>query len=600
MFHDAAGGLQVLAGINNHISGNYFFKDDYTGTAIDYRGTNSLVMMNYIFAHSTRIGDSGTGNLIIDSDRDGLSFGKQIPLAYVDLYSPSVLAGPVRNLLRLRSGGVNAGNGAAIPFITVDNGGIEVQAGQIASYLENGGSNDLAASMVFATAESGASNMVAQLTKDGSLNVKKYVNATNGFQVNGAAALNSVMGGFDGTKATLGTMTVAMLPVGTVTNSGSLTAGVIPQGVSAHQIIDGPMTVSAVTNVSLTGKLLADSSTLTNGVTLPGLTITNLVRVDANGKLASVTIGAGVGFDGTTITAPGTGEINTASNVGSGAGVFKQKTVSDLELRSLTNASSKMTVTQNTSTISLDVVEANLTLSSIGGAVTTSQLPTGQDAAKIGDATVTTTKFLYLANVISDIQTQFTGKQATDSDLTALSGTATTGLYTVTGAGTSATRTITGSAKLSVTNGDGVAGNPTLTVLEAGLDPSLVPGTVFVKSVGSIECNTTNTVYTIFTTAGSGRYILTGVDVECTALVAGGNAPTFYVYAGDNTHQLVNAATTIEFNAANVVSNHDSDMRSRGAAGAESIATGTVIKFELTVPSTQSTTVTVYLRGFYR
>ena len=55
-------------------------------------------------------------------------------------------------------------------------------------------------------------------------------------------------------------------------------------------------------------------------------------------------------------------------------------------------------------------------------------------------------------------------KQPIDADLTALAGLATTGLIARTGAGTAATRSVAvgGTAGLSVSNGDGVAGNPTI------------------------------------------------------------------------------------------------------------------------------------------
>jgi hypothetical protein len=58
-----------------------------------------------------------------------------------------------------------------------------------------------------------------------------------------------------------------------------------------------------------------------------------------------------------------------------------------------------------------------------------------------------------------------TDVQAFDSDLFALASTASTGLYTVTGGGTSATRTITApAAGFTVANGNGVAGNPTFSL----------------------------------------------------------------------------------------------------------------------------------------
>jgi hypothetical protein len=56
--------------------------------------------------------------------------------------------------------------------------------------------------------------------------------------------------------------------------------------------------------------------------------------------------------DDVEIAAVGSGEANTASNVGGGAGVFKQKTGVDLELRSLTSTSG-VSVTQNASTIDI-------------------------------------------------------------------------------------------------------------------------------------------------------------------------------------------------------------------------------------------------------
>jgi hypothetical protein len=91
--------------------------------------------------------------------------------------------------------------------------------------------------------------------------------------------------------------------------------------------------------------------------------------------------------------------------------------------------------------------------------------------------------------------------QAWDTDLDAYAALATTGIVARTGAGTVATRTITGTAsQVTVTNGDGVAGAPTLAIAS---DPVL-PGTGSVTvpvgttaqrpgapAVGMIRWNTT-------------------------------------------------------------------------------------------------------------
>ncbi len=53
--------------------------------------------------------------------------------------------------------------------------------------------------------------------------------------------------------------------------------------------------------------------------------------------------------------------------------------------------------------------------------------------------------------------------QAYDADLSALAGLSTNGMIARTGSGTASVRTITAGAGISVANGDGVAGNPTIT-----------------------------------------------------------------------------------------------------------------------------------------
>ena len=95
----------------------------------------------------------------------------------------------------------------------------------------------------------------------------------------------------------------------------------------------------------------------------------------------------------------------------------------------------------------------------VGGVAVT---PSAAEINKLDGVTVTTAEINHLGGVTSAIQTQLNGKQAADTDLTALAGLSSNGMIARTGSGTAAARTITGSTALTVTNGDGVAGNPSL------------------------------------------------------------------------------------------------------------------------------------------
>lgn len=72
-----------------------------------------------------------------------------------------------------------------------------------------------------------------------------------------------------------------------------------------------------------------------------------------------------------------------------------------------------------------------------------------------------------------------TDVQAFDADLSAIAALATTGIISRTGAGTVATRTITAaSPKITITDGDGVAANPTIDVNQANLSLGSIGGSI--------------------------------------------------------------------------------------------------------------------------
>lgn len=95
----------------------------------------------------------------------------------------------------------------------------------------------------------------------------------------------------------------------------------------------------------------------------------------------------------------------------------------------------------------------------VGGTTVTAS---GAELNVLDGLTASTAELNFVDGVTSAIQAQIDGKQAADADLTALAGVSSLGLLARTGAGTAAARTIAAGTGLTVTDGDGVAGNPTL------------------------------------------------------------------------------------------------------------------------------------------
>lgn len=130
------------------------------------------------------------------------------------------------------------------------------------------------------------------------------------------------------------------------------------------------------------------SGSKVTGGTFGAVNASNLTNINAGslttGLVSPARLGSGTASaatflrgDGSWQAPPSTGEANTASNQGTGAGVFKQKTAMDLEFRSLLPGSTKVSVSQNVDDVTVDVVESALTLGNMGGTLSGTKVSGG-------------------------------------------------------------------------------------------------------------------------------------------------------------------------------------------------------------------------------
>ncbi len=128
-----------------------------------------------------------------------------------------------------------------------------------------------------------------------------------------------------------------------------------------------------------------------------------------------------------------------------------------------------------------------------------------------------------------------TDVQAYDADLAAVAGLATTGLIARTGSGTVSTRTVTGTAnEISVSNGDGVSGNPTVSIPSAvTLIGKTLTGGTFASPAISGTASGTGTIpgtMLVNTAVTPGSYTNTNLTVDAqgriTAAATGSAAGT--------------------------------------------------------------------------
>ena len=303
------------------------------------------------------------------------------------------------------------------------------------------------------------------------------------------------------------------------TNPGIVTTGA--------QTIAGDKTFS--NNVIVTGDLTVNGTTTTFNTTNVDVEDKN-IKVNLGGNDAS-SEGAGLEVDrtgthGSLIYATAA---TSKFKIGDLASEIEVATISHTQ--TLTNKS----IDADSNTIT-NIENADI---KVGAAI---------DAAKISGGSVSNTEFDFLDTVSSNIQTQLNNKQPLDSTLTSLAAYNTNGLLTQTAADTFTGRTITaGSTKISVSNGDGVAANPTIDAVEANINHNSLLNYVADEHIAhsSIDINTAaNSGLAGGGTIAADRNLVVDVN-NATAETSADNADTLLIY--DNSAAALRKQTRSNF-----------------------------------------------------